>query len=217
MPMPSLRVTEIFYSIQGESTRAGLPCVFVRLTGCPMRCVWCDTAYAFEGGRTLSIDEILDEVRRHPCRLVEVTGGEPLAQRDARTLIARLLDEDRTVLVETGGGVSIEGVDPRAVLVYDIKCPDSGEEGANLWANLEHLKPGIDEVKFVIASRRDYLWAAEVLRARGLAERHAVHFSPAHGLVEAAELAGWILEDGLRVRLQVQLHKILWTPEARGV
>jgi 7-carboxy-7-deazaguanine synthase len=215
--MANLRISEIFYSIQGESTRAGLPCVFVRLTGCPMRCIWCDTAYAFEGGRILSIDEIVGEIDGYPTRTVEVTGGEPLAQRDAPSLIARLLDRGWTVLVETGGGMTIAGVDPRALLVYDIKCPDSGELGANLWANLDLLKPGLDEIKFVLASRRDYLWAADLVRTRGLTERHAVLFSPAHGLLDPTQLAGWILDDGLPVRLQLQLHKILWAPEARGV
>jgi len=215
--MPNLRVSEIFYSIQGESTRAGLPCVFVRLTGCPMRCVWCDTAYAFEGGRNLSIEAIIDEARVHPCRMVEITGGEPLAQRDASALITRFLDDGWTVLVETGGGVPIEGVDPRATIVYDIKCPDSGEEGANLWSNLGLLKPEIDEVKLVLASRRDYEWARDLLRARGLAARHAILFSPAHGLLDPRELAGWLLDDGLDARLQLQLHKLLWAPETRGV
>lgn len=215
--MPNLRVSEIFYSIQGESTRAGIPCVFVRLTGCPMRCVWCDTAYAFEGGRSLTIDEILDEARAHPCRTVEITGGEPLAQRETPELITRFLDDGWTVLVETGGGVSIEGVDRRAIIVYDVKCPDSGEEEANRWANLDLLKPGVDEVKFVLASRRDYEWACGIMRARGLDANHAVLLSPAHGLLDSRELAEWILQDGLAARLQLQLHKILWAPETRGV
>lgn len=215
--MPSLQVTEIFYSIQGESTRAGSPCVFVRLTGCPMRCRWCDTAYAFQGGRSLSIEEILEDVFRYPCRLVEVTGGEPLAQRAAAELVRRLLDADRAVLVETGGGVSVAGIDPRATLVYDIKCPDSGESGANRWENLPLLKPGIDEIKFVIASRSDYLWALETIRARALAGRHEILFSPVDGELDPALLAGWILEDGAPVRLQLQIHKLLWGREARGV
>jgi 7-carboxy-7-deazaguanine synthase len=213
----SLRVTEIFYSIQGESTRAGLPCVFVRLTGCPMRCVWCDTDYAFEGGTSMEIDEVVASVGRFPCGLVEVTGGEPLAQKESRDLISRLCDRGRTVLIETGGGVTIEGVDPRAIVILDIKCPESGESGSNLWANLDHLKEGIDEVKFVIASRRDFDWASRILRERGLAGRHEVLFSPVFGSVEPRELAAWILEDQAPVRMQVQLHKVIWGPEARGL
>jgi 7-carboxy-7-deazaguanine synthase len=213
----SLRVTEIFYSIQGESTRAGLPCVFVRLTGCPMRCVWCDTKYAFEGGTSIEIDAVVASVRRFPCDLVEITGGEPLAQRDSRGLISRLCEEGRTVLIETGGGVPIDDVDSRAIVILDIKCPDSGESGANLWGNLELLKGGVDEVKFVIASRGDYDWALATLRERGLAERHEVLFSPVFGSLEPRELAAWILEDGAPVRMQMQLHKIIWGPDARGV
>lgn len=215
--MQHLRVTEIFYSIQGESTRAGLPCVFVRLTGCPMRCVWCDTTYAFEGGRLLDPDAIVEEIRSHACRLVEITGGEPLAQPAVHTLIARLIDDGYTVLIETGGGLSIAQVDPRVVLVYDIKCPDSGELDSNHWPNLDLLKPGIDEVKLVLASRGDYEWAVDLIRTRGLAERHTILFSPAHGLLEPKQLAEWILQDALPVRLQVPLHKIVWGPEVRGV
>jgi 7-carboxy-7-deazaguanine synthase len=215
--MPDLHVSEIFHSIQGESTWAGLPCLFVRLTGCPMRCVWCDTAYAFEGGRSMSLDSIIAELQGHDCRLVEVTGGEPLAQRETPRLITRLLDLGYTVLVETGGGVSIAGCDPRSILIYDIKCPGSGEEKSNLWENIPLLKPRIDEIKFVLASRADYLWALEVVRARALAERHTVLFSPGTGLLDHKDLAGWILEDEAPVRLQFQLHKLLWGPEARGV
>lgn len=212
-----LRVTEIFHSIQGESTRAGLPCVFVRLTGCPMRCVWCDTEYAFEGGRSLDVDAVLDQVRRFPCDLVEVTGGEPLAQNDCALLITRLCDLGRTVLVETGGGVPIDAVDPRAVLIYDVKCPESGELAANVWANLDRLKAGLDEIKFVLASRRDYEWALQVVRERGLAARHTVLFSPVVHAVAPRDLAAWILEDAAPVRLQLQIHKIVWGADARGV
>lgn len=215
--MGLLRITEIFYSIQGESVRAGLPCVFVRLTGCPMRCVWCDTEYAFEGGRSMDVATVVAEIERFPCRLVEITGGEPLAQKVARPLVATLCDGGWTVLIETGGGVTVRDVDPRAILIYDIKCPDSGECDANLWDNLALLKPGVDEVKFVIASRRDYDWAIETIRERELTKRHEVLLSPVHGNVKPADLSAWILQDALPVRLQLQLHKLIWGWERRGV
>jgi 7-carboxy-7-deazaguanine synthase len=215
--MPELRVSEIYLSIQGESTRAGLPCLFVRLTGCPMRCVWCDTAHAFEGGTAMSIEAILEQLKPHRCRLVEVTGGEPLAQRASPQLITRLLEEGYEVLVETGGGVSIAGCDRRAILIYDIKCPDSGEVESNLFENLPLLKPHLDEIKFVLASRKDYLWALDFVRRRGLAERHTILFSPVGGMLDPRDLAAWILEDAAPVRLHLQLHKVIWGPEARSV
>ena len=215
--MSTLRVIEIFHSIQGESTRAGLPCVFVRLAGCPMRCVWCDTSYAFEAGEERTIEAVLEQVRSYHCPLIDVTGGEPLAQEKTGLLLTRLADDGYAVLVETGGGVPIDGLDPRAILIYDIKCPDSGEEASNIYGNLALLKPGIDEIKFVLASRRDYLWALETIRSRGLAERHPILFSPVPDLLDPAALARWILEDRAPVRLQLQLHKILWGAEARGV
>jgi 7-carboxy-7-deazaguanine synthase len=215
--MGSLRVTEIFHSIQGEGTRAGTPCAFVRLTGCPMRCVWCDTAYAFEGGESLTIPAILERIAPFGCSLVEVTGGEPLAQKDTPALLSRLADAGYTVLVETGGGVPVEGLDPRAILIYDVKCPDSGELEHNLWDNLPRLKPHVDEVKFVLASRRDYEWALEFVTQRGLAARHTVLFAPAWGLQDPAALAGWMLADRAPARLQLQIHKILWGADARGV
>lgn len=215
--MPDLHVSEIYFSIQGESTWAGLPCLFVRLSGCPMRCVWCDTAYAFEGGRTMSIEAILAELRATRCQLVELTGGEPLAQREAPRLIARLLDQGYSVLVETGGGVPVSGCDPRAILIYDIKCPESGESGSNRYENLPLLKPHIDEIKFVLASRADYLWALDLVGRRGLADRHTILFSPVGGLLDPKDLAAWILEDFAPVRLQLQLHKLIWGPEARSV
>ena len=211
-----LHVNEIFFSIQGEGTRAGQPCVFVRLTGCPLRCRWCDTAYAFHEGSRRSEDEVMDALRAYPCRLVELTGGEPLAQEAAFPFVSRLLDEGWQVMVETSGHLLIDRLDPRAVAILDIKCPGSGEEHHMEWKNLDLLKPA-DEAKFVIADRRDYEWARDVVRERALAARCPVLFSPVHGELEAGTLGRWVLEDGLPVRLQVQLHKYLWPGVERGV
>ena len=221
-PKTSLRVTEIFHSIQGESTWAGMPCTFVRLTGCPLRCVWCDTAYAFSGGRRLSFDDILAAVRGHGCNLVELTGGEPLAQAGAFALVERMLEEGFTVLVETSGAIDVHPLDARAHRIMDLKCPGSGEEGRNLWANLAHLD-GRDEVKFVVKDRADYEWARDVIVERALADRiregslNALLMSPVWGEMNLEELAGWILEDRLPVRFQAQLHKHIWGPDAKGV
>ena len=218
----SLRVTEIFHSIQGESTWAGLPCTFVRLTGCPLRCVWCDTAYAFSGGRRMSFDEILAEVRGRGCGLVELTGGEPLAQAGAFDLVQLLLEEGFTVLVETSGAIDIGPLDERAHRIMDLKCPGSGEVARNLWSNLAHLSAR-DEVKFVVGDRVDYEWARDVIRKRGLADRirdgslNALLMSPVWGEVNLEEMAGWILKDGLPVRFQTQLHKHIWGADAKGV
>jgi len=220
--LPFLRVTEIFHSIQGESTWAGLPCTFVRLTGCPLRCVWCDTAYAFHGGDRLTLDEILERVRAFPTRLVELTGGEPLIHRNAFTLVQLLLDEGFTVLIETSGSEDIAPLDPRAHVIMDLKCPGSGESARNRWENLDHLDAG-DEVKFVLAGREDYEWMRETIRSRGLDARvregslAALLVSPVWGGVELEALAQWILEDGLPVRFQVQLHKLIWGAERTGV
>jgi 7-carboxy-7-deazaguanine synthase len=214
--LSSLRVTEIFYSIQGESCLAGSPCVFVRLTGCPLRCRWCDTSYAFSGGEDLSEDEVLRRVASFACRLVEVTGGEPLAQGGSLPLIRRLCEEGYQVLLETSGGFPIRPVDPRARIIMDLKCPDSGEMDRNLWENLDHLKAG-DEIKFVLCSRRDYEWARQTVRERALDSKQQVLFSPVTETLAAPVLAGWILADRLPVRLQLQLHKILFGAEARGV
>jgi 7-carboxy-7-deazaguanine synthase len=211
-----LRVTEIFHSIQGESTHAGRPCVFVRLTGCNLRCVWCDTAYAFHGGSSRSLEEILATVDGFGCRLVEVTGGEPLAQAGAIPLLARLVEEGYEVLLETGGSLPIDEVPDGVRRIVDVKCPASGESGRNLWENLDRLRPG-DELKFVIAGREDYEWARAKVGEGALAERVPVLFSAVHGGLEAGTLARWVLEDRLPVRVQVQMHKILWPGVERGV
>jgi 7-carboxy-7-deazaguanine synthase len=213
-----LRVTEIFRSIQGESTHAGRPCTFVRLTGCPMRCVWCDSEYTFTGGEHYSIDHIVDQVAAFGCKLVEVTGGEPLAQKEAFRLIERLCNEGYEVLIETGGYVSTEHVDPRAKVILDIKCPASGEELRNDWSNLERLRPDKDEVKFVIAGEGDWLYAKNLIEERHLESRaKAVLISPAWGHVDLQQLAEWIAGSGLDVRMQLQLHKYIWGPNVKGV
>ena len=216
--MFTLRVTEIFHSIQGESTHAGRPCAFVRLTGCPMRCVWCDSEYTFTGGDHLSIDEVLAQVRAIGCNLVEVTGGEPLAQPQAFTLIKKLCEEGYEVLVETGGYVSIETLDPRAKIILDVKCPGSGEDARNHWPNLDVLRADKDEVKFVIANRSDWDFACHIIERFELEKRaKAVLISPIWNGVDLQEVAGWITSSGLNVRMQLQMHKYIWGPEARGV
>ncbi len=212
----TLTVNEIFYSIQGESTFAGLPCVFVRLTFCNLRCVWCDTEYAFYEGAPMTIAEILDEVARYGCNLVEVTGGEPLAQAGTHDLLMMLCDRGYTVLLETSGSISIADVDPRVRIIMDIKCPGSGMEKKNLWDNILHLKP-TDEVKFVVANKDDFDWAADVVRKHELEKRCVVLFSPVFGDVQPIDLAQWLLAEGLNARLQLQLHKFIWEPETRGV
>lgn len=211
-----VKVHEIFYSIQGESTFAGRPCVLVRLTGCQMRCHWCDTEYAFYEGDWMSLESVLEKVREIRCPLVELTGGEPLLQPGALPLLERLCDEGYEVLLETGGGIDARDVDPRVRRILDIKCPGSGEVENNFWDNLEHVR-ATDELKLVLADREDYEWAKSVLEDRGLLGRCPIHFSPVHGRISPRELAEWILEDRLPVRVQLQLHKILWGPEARGV
>jgi 7-carboxy-7-deazaguanine synthase len=211
-----MRVTEIFHSIQGESTYAGLPCVFVRVTGCPLRCTWCDTAYAFHDGDEMSLDRIIARVRSFGSRLVEITGGEPLHDPAAFELIKRLLDAGFAVLVETSGAIDIEPVDQRAVIIMDLKCPGSGMADRNLWSNLERLKPG-DQVKFVLKDREDYVWARDVLARTRVHERQVVLFSPVFGELDPKRLADWMLEDHVSARLQLQLHKLIWDPAARGV
>lgn len=219
---PFLRITEIFHSIQGESTWTGLPCTFVRITGCPLRCTWCDTTYSFHGGERMTLDEIVEKVEHIGTKLVEITGGEPLAHPNAFPLIERLLDSDHTVLIETSGAVSIEPRDSRAHVIMDLKCPGSGEVEKNLWPNLDHLLPH-DEVKFVVADRADFDWMCDTIRERGLdAAVHegrlkALLVSPVFGQVDLQAFAEWILERGLPLRFQTQLHKHIWDPDTQGV
>lgn len=210
-----LRVSEIFHSIQGEADAVGWPTVFVRLTGCPLRCAWCDTAYAFEGGQWRAVDDILDRVRRHGARHVCVTGGEPLAQKRCLELLTHLCDAGYEVSLETSGALDISPVDSRVRRVMDLKAPGSGEAARNLWQNLEHLAAR-DQIKFVLADRNDYDWAAAVLREHALSARCMVLFSPVYGQLEPRVLAEWILADRLPVRLQIQLHKHLWGEVAGG-
>jgi 7-carboxy-7-deazaguanine synthase len=212
-----LTVNEIFHSIQGESTHAGRPCVFVRLTACDLRCSWCDTPYAFSEGRKMAVDEVVAKVRDYGCDVVEITGGEPLLQKDVYPLMERLLSEGHTVLLETGGHISVEQVPPGVFRVIDVKCPGSGESGKTHWPNLDDLRP-IDEVKFVIKDRADYEFAKRVVEERRLPGRcAAVLFSPVHGVLDPRQLAEWILADRLVVRLQLQAHKYIWDPQTRGV
>ncbi|MFA6061218.1 MAG: 7-carboxy-7-deazaguanine synthase QueE [Gallionella sp.] len=208
-----LRITEIFFSLQGETSRVGLPTVFIRLTGCPLRCSYCDTAYAFTGGRTLAITEILRQVAKYAPRYVTVTGGEPLAQKNCAALLKALCDAGYSVSLETSGALDISVVDIRVMKVVDIKTPASGEMEKNRWGNLSQLLPQ-DEIKFVICDKNDYLWARQMLVQHHLSDKCEVLFSPAQGTLSATELADWILKDGLPVRFQLQLHKILWNNEA---
>lgn len=209
MTEPTLKISEIFFSLQGETSRVGLPTVFVRLTGCPLRCVWCDTAYAFSGGQPMTVAAILAEVGRHTTRTVCVSGGEPLAQKGCLTLLTALCDAGYDVSLETSGALDVSGVDPRVSKIVDLKAPGSGEEAKNCWENLAYLTPR-DELKLVLADRADYDWAVAKLREHDLAGRCPVLFSPVQGQLAPATLAEWILADGLPVRLQVQLHKLLW-------
>jgi len=212
-----LTINEIFHSVQGESTYAGRPCVFVRLTACDLRCSWCDTPYAFHEGRKQPLEDVLAEVDRFGCELVEVTGGEPLLQEAVYPLMDALLERGRTVLLETGGHRSTARVPDRVVTILDIKCPGSGESAKNDWSNLDRLRPH-DEVKFVIKDRADYDYARDVVTRHQLAARAAaIHFSPVHGVMNARELSEWVLADRLPVRVQLQLHKYIWDPAARGV
>ncbi len=211
-----MRVTEIFHSIQGESSFAGQPCVFVRLTGCPLRCSWCDTTYSFYGGDEQTLDDVLATVAEFRCSLVEVTGGEPLAQPEVNSLLTRLCDVGYTVLLETSGAADIAGVDPRVRIIMDVKCPGSEMTDRMRWENLALLQEK-DELKFVLNDRADYEWARAVVVDRELFRRCPVHFSPVFGMLDCRQLAEWILADRLPVRFQMQLHKLIWSPDMRGV
>jgi 7-carboxy-7-deazaguanine synthase len=207
--LATLRVTEIFHSLQGETSRSGLPTVFVRLTGCPLRCGYCDTAYAFHGGESLALGEILDRVAAYGAHYVTLTGGEPLAQKHAPLLLRLLADAGHSVSLETSGALDVSAVDPRISKILDIKTPGSGECARNLWSNLQHLTPR-DEIKFVICDEADYLWSKELLQVHRLDRLCPLLFSPVHGRLEPRQLAEWILRDRLPVRFQLQLHKQLW-------
>jgi 7-carboxy-7-deazaguanine synthase len=211
-----MRVTEIFFSIQGESTHAGKPCVFVRLTGCSLRCVYCDTKYSYAGGSEMSLEQVLSTVAGHPSKLVEVTGGEPLEQEEVYPLMSSLLDRGYTVMLETGGHVSVARVPKPVIKIIDIKCPDSREGHTVCWENLDLAEPH-DEFKFVISSRSDYEWSKATYLEKLRGTRNAILFSPSHDDLPAINLARWILEDGLPVRLQLQIHKYIWGADVRGV
>ena len=207
--MAQLKIFEIFYSLQGESSRVGLPTIFIRLSGCPMRCHYCDTAYAFQGGSMMDMDDIMETIKKYNTRYVTVTGGEPLAQKEVLSLLKVLADQNYDVSLETGGGISIKEVDPRIKIILDIKTPESGEEKKNHWENLNliHAK---DEIKFVLCSREDYDWAKKILDQYKLTEKCHVLFSPVYQKLNTTDLGNWILQDQLPVRLQIQLHKLLW-------
>lgn len=210
-----MRITEIYQSIQGESSYAGLPCVFIRTTGCDLRCSWCDSEFTFSGGTSMTLDQIIAEVETYDCELVELTGGEPMLQPEIYELAERLADAGHTVLIETGGHRDISKLDQRVVRIMDLKCPASGECEKNLWSNLEHLRPH-DEVKFVLADRGDYDWMLQTIREHRLEDRVKLLISTAFGSVKPEQVVAWMLEDKLRARFQLQLHKYIWRPEERG-
>ncbi|MFA6134469.1 MAG: radical SAM protein [Phycisphaerae bacterium] len=214
--MSELVVNEIFHSLQGEGTRAGLPCTLVRLAGCNLRCLWCDTSYAWSDGSAMTVEAVLARVEQLQCRRVEVTGGEPLTQAATPDLLRRLCDGGYQTLLETNGSCDISGLDKRVIRIVDFKCPSSGAQGSNLWSNVEHLR-STDEVKFVLADRTDYLFAASIVRRHKLLERCQVIFSPVAGKLPPADLAEWILSGGMDVRFGMQLHKIIWPGRQRGV
>lgn len=212
-----LKVNEIYYSVQGESTYTGLPCVFIRLTYCNLRCTYCDTEYAFYDGRDMEILEVISEVKKYSCKLVEITGGEPLVQMDeCLKLMKQLCDEGFEALIETGGSLSIKDIDPRVKVIMDLKCPSSRMEKKNLYENIEFLKQS-DELKFVIGDRTDYEWTTSLIKRFQLENKCKILFSVVFGKLEPAELVNWILEDKLNVRYQLQMHKLIWHPETKGV
>ena len=211
-----LKVNEIFYSIQGESSKAGLPCVFVRLTYCNLRCTYCDTEYAFYEGKDYSVDEIIEEVKKYNCKLIEVTGGEPLVQNESKELMKQLCDKDFEVLLETAGNMPIKDIDKRVKIIMDLKCPSSGMMKKNLFENIDHLKK-TDEVKFVVGTREDYEWSRDILGKYNLNKKCIVLFSCVFDKLEPLTLVSWILEDKLDVRYQLQMHKYIWHPETKGV
>ncbi len=212
----SLKVNEIYFSIQGESSFAGLPCVFVRLTGCNLRCAWCDTEYAFYEGEWKSLDQIVAEVSQFGCKLVELTGGEPLLQKESFALVDKLIEAGFKVLIETSGSISLAKLNPEAIKIMDIKCPGSKMEHQNRWENIDYLTPK-DEVKFVLADRADYDWAVAVMRKHQLDRKATVLFSTVFGALEPVKVVDWILQDKLPVRFQLQMHKFIWHPETKGV
>lgn len=216
MKMGKLKINEIFYSIQGESTYAGLPCVFIRLTYCNLRCTYCDTEYAFYEGKDMSFDEILNEIKKYNCNLVEVTGGEPLLQEGAFELLTILCDQGYKVLLETSGSISIENVDKRVTIIMDLKTPSSKMMKKNIYSNIDFLKPD-DEIKFVIGNREDYEWAKEIIEKYDLKSKCKILMGCVFGELSNLDLVTWILEDNLPVRFQMQLHKYIWEPEKRGV
>jgi len=211
-----LKINEIYFSIQGESTKAGLPCVFVRLTYCNLRCKYCDTEYAFYEGKELSLEEIISGVKKFDCKLVEITGGEPLVQSDTINLMQRLCDEGFEVLLETGGSLSIKEIDPRVKIIMDLKCPSSGMLKKNYYKNIDFIKPS-DELKFVIGTREDYEWTKEIIQKYNLMKKCIILFSVVFGELEPVRLVEWILEDKLDVRFQLQMHKFIWEPTTKGV
>jgi len=211
-----LRVNEIYHSIQGESSKSGLPCVFVRLTYCNLRCTYCDTEYAFYGGEDKSIEKILNEVKKYNCKLVEVTGGEPLVQKETLELMKRLCNEGFDVMLETGGSLPIKDIDERVLIIMDLKCPSSKMEKKNLYENISFLKPA-DELKFVIGNREDYDWSKKIISEYDLKDKSKILFSVVFGELEPVSLVNWIIEDKLDVRYQLQMHKYIWQPEEKGV
>lgn len=211
-----MKINEIYKSIQGESTYSGLPCVFVRLTYCNLRCSYCDTAYAFYEGHEMSLEQVIQAIRKYDCSLIEITGGEPLLQKEVYPLMDRLIEEGFSVLLETGGSIDIGEVHPSVIKIMDLKCPSSGESQKNRYDNIHKLQPH-DEIKFVIGNRADYLWALDTIREHRLAGKYRILFSTVFGTLQPNELANWILEDKLNVRFQLQIHKYIWNPDKRGV